>query len=161
MKITEDLVKNKLLAGHTAAGAPVIMIETHGGLFACFAKSKGGGFETLATAPHKAILRWMCETKEKGIRWTPEFTGDQPTEAQKFATMRSAVLGPEQVNKSETNDYMVYDVQNQVIAIMDKTELEKSIKSNEIPPHSILRKSDCSDRPTTAELHPWFRRFYA
>lgn len=162
MKITDDLVKNKFVAGHTSEGKPIIFVETHGGLFACFSKSKSGGYETLATAPHKAILRWMCEKKEKGLQWSPEFTGEQPTHAQKFAQMREAMFSPDQVKKSESDsdDYMVYDVENKAFAIMDGEELEKSIKTKEIGRMCILRKSDCTEKPSFASVHPRFGRLY-
>jgi hypothetical protein len=161
MKITEDLIKNKFVAGHTGDGKPIVFVETHGGLFACFAKSRDGTFETLATAPHKAILRWMCEKKDKGIQWSPDFKGEQVTDVQKFETLRFALMGPEQMHKSDTSDYIVYDVANQVIAVMDQEELEKSIKSGEIPPNAIMRKADCSGKVTVASMHPVFGRLYA
>jgi hypothetical protein len=69
MKISSNLIKTKDVAGYTKEGNPIVYVQTYGGLHACFAKGDGAALSAMATAPHKAILRWLCERKDPQLQW--------------------------------------------------------------------------------------------
>jgi hypothetical protein len=73
MRLTSDLIKHKFIAGDDGHGHPILAVETHGGLFCAF-KMSGGVVQTIAAAPHKAVLAWLVEQKEPRVRWTTPLT---------------------------------------------------------------------------------------
>lgn len=59
------MIKKKCFVGTASSGNPVLLIETYGGLFACFAKNSNGEIETLSTAPHRAIALFLAEKRQQ------------------------------------------------------------------------------------------------
>lgn len=161
MNITADLIKDKTIAGKDSDGKPIVMVETHGGLFACFRKSKGGGYETLAAAPHRAIAMWMAEKKDRGIEWkkSDELSKSEQTEAARFGVIRSVFFAPARMEKTELSGipgYFVYDVHAATIDLMTATELKEAYQKGEILPNVAVRRTDLTDAPSRIDLHPDF-----
>jgi len=48
--------------------APIIMVETHGGLFACFMKA-GDKVEPISAMNHLALASWVAEKRIPGATW--------------------------------------------------------------------------------------------
>ena len=80
MKIDKDMVLKRDIVGKKADGSPVVMLVTHGGLYAFFSKNNNGEVETLGMAPHKAIAAWMSEQKARDIKWEEGFMKNENSE---------------------------------------------------------------------------------
>jgi hypothetical protein len=67
LNITPEHVAYKKKIGHKA-GNPVWEILTTGGLYVDVL-GKGAGFEIIATGPHRAVARYIAETRNPEIVW--------------------------------------------------------------------------------------------
>ena len=146
MKLGEDHIKDKKVVGHTPDGDPIVMIETHGGLFAFFTKSKSGGIETIAAAPHRGIGAFMCEQKKPGIKWNKRIDEVSKSQADElFDTLRKRMFSEETaLSKSDEPYYVYYDHRNATFELVHRDDLKEMVQAGEIDPFGFLRKADFS-----------------
>jgi len=162
MKIEENMIASKVVAGKRASGSPVVMIVTHGGLYAFFAKNDKHEIETLGMAPHKGIAAWMAEKKVRDITWEPNFNKSEQTEledlkkshetfASKFkSSLFSAILVKSQ---AKSNRYMVYDSRSGSMGIMTKSEIQDLINKKGIYEWSFVRNTAFNEPVTFLRDH--------
>ncbi len=164
MKIEENMIAVKEVVGKTSYGSPVVMIVTHGGLYAFFSKNSKNDIETLGMAPHKAIAAWMAE-KKAGISWTNEFKKYEETELeglkksqkQTFIKLRNALFSNALVKSNEKSDYyIVYDTETIQIGIMHKSDIQRSLDRKEIYKESFIRNLSLNEPVAFISKHPDF-----
>ena len=158
MKIEQSQIKEKQIVGITSDGQPVLMIQTHGGLFAFFAK-KEGQIETLATGAHKAIASWVAEKKSPGLKWNAEFLKSEG-QSSKYETLHKAMFAQVEapLQKSTSEEiYIVYDTDTQVIGLMDQETVIDGIACNEIKKSCLIRPHSLSEPATRMEFHPLYK----
>lgn len=161
MKISGDLLKDKKLAGKDKEGKPIIMVETHGGLFAFFRKASGGGYETVAAAPHKAVAAWMCEVKCHGVRWEPGFMEVKKSEEDRREQLRQTIFGPS-LDLAKTvdgipvdpSDYFAYDTRTGEVSVVDLQFLVEGVRNRTLGDEVVVRRVDLDDKPAIARYHP-------
>ena len=153
MKLSDDLIKVKKLAGRSPEGQPAILVETYGGLYAIFLKKKQGGFESVAAGPHLAVCCFMAEKKVPGIRWEDgvlmKSEGSDPVDV-----LRRAVSDRSLGEPTGTKNYIVYDPSSDVAAVMDEASLVESYAAGEVEPTDLVRISDLSSESCMACRHP-------
>lgn len=149
MQINDDHLKERpKVVGHTGDGRPIVMVETKGGLFAFFAK-KDGKVQTLAAAPHRAIGAFLCEQKDREIKWNDKL--DELSKTDLFLAVRDRMLSTEiALSKTDTEYYLHYDQNEATIHLAHVDEIRAMVESGEIDPFSIVRKSDLSEPVTLA-----------
>jgi hypothetical protein len=147
VKLQEEHVKSKAVVGHLADGRPIVMVETHGGLFAFFTKSKDGSVETLAAAPHRAVGAFLCEQKEKGIKWNKKLEElSKSAPQQMFEVLRARILSPVLgLAKSSSDLYLYYDYRNARIEVIDGSEIRPMLRDGDLDPYAFLRRADLSE----------------
>ena len=148
MKIDSHMVAKKVVAGKRANGNPVVMIVTHGGLYAFFAKNDAHEIETLGMAPHKGIAAWMAEKKVRDITWESDFNKHEQTELEdlkksheSFAERFKKSLFSNVLVKSNNKlkDYLVYDSRSGSMGIMAKGEIQSLVDQKAIYEWSFVR----------------------
>lgn len=151
MRLDTEHIKEKKVVGKISDGRPVVMIETHGGLFAMFARGKHSDVETLATAPHKAICAFLAEEKVKKdgdeIKWNDKLDETVKSEEQdRFEILRKKLFDPELgLAKAECHSYLFYDQVEGSFELIGESELQKAIDAGEIYRFGFLRKADFSE----------------
>mgnify|MGYP003334811720 FL=1 len=151
MKISKDMIKKKKFVGTTGKGAPILLVETHGGLYACFAQNDRGEIETLSAAPHKAIALFLAEKKDKNLKWREELDElVKSRETQLSKSLKQKMFAPTVLSKSETDCYLVYDFDEGSVIITKSEDLLELHKNKEIKSNSLIRKSDLSEEPVFA-----------
>jgi len=148
MKINEKLILSKDVVGQTEGGEPVLLVVTHGGLYAFFAKNDSGIIETLSMAPQVAIGAWMAEKKKK-IKWNDGFLKSEEyryeelkkSEREVFNRLRGLMMSPTVKSEklAETDYYYIYDTGSFEIGIMHKEDIKKSLKKVETSDLVLVR----------------------
>ena len=165
MKIEENQIAEKKIVGKTGGGDPVVMVLTHGGLYAFFYK-KDKTVESLGMAPHKAIAAWMAEKKDPSITWKDDFMKSEETELEdlqksqdsQFQRLRKAMFAPSVLTKSEPNDYyLIYDTTAVTIGIMHKVNIKEGLHSNSVDDHCLVRNLNLSESATLLRMHKDFK----
>jgi|GEM_PF-3467646 len=152
MKISKEMIKKKKFVGTTGKGAPILLVETHGGLYACFAQNDKGEIETLAASPHKAITLFLAEKKGKNLKWREELDElVKSKEAELSKNLKQKMFAPSALTKSEIDCYLVYDFDEDSIIITKAEDLLELHKNKEIKPNSLIRKPDLSKEPVFAK----------
>lgn len=148
MKIDSHMVAKRVVAGKRANGNPVVMIVTHGGLYAFFAKNDKHEVETLGMAPHKAIAAWMAEKKVRDIQWETDFNKNEQNDledlrkshesfSERFKkSLFSNVLVK---NNKKLDNYMVYDSKSGSMGLLTKKEIQSLIDEKSIYEWSFVR----------------------
>lgn len=154
MKIEDHMIAKKDHVGNRKDGSPVIMIVTHGGLYAFFSKSKKGDVETLGMAPHPAIASWMAEKKAKDIDWNKDFHKNEDyfgeslkkNQNNDYSRLRSALFAPILKKSAEKSDYyIIYDTKSITIGIMHKKEIQKMLDDGDLYKHSFVRNINMNE----------------
>jgi len=166
MKIDKGMIAKKKAVGVRADGSPVVMIMTHGGLFAFFSKTKKGEIETLGMAPHKAIAAWMTEKKARDVKWKDGFMKSEDIEAEElkknqdstFLRLRK-LLFSDDINKSEKSSdyYIFYDTKDIVIGLLHKTEIQSRLDSGDLYRESLVRNFSLNEPMEFVSQHKGFR----
>ncbi len=165
MKIEENQIQHKEIAGKTSDGDPVVYICTHGGLHAFFSK-KDNTIESLGMAPHVGIAKWMTEKKSPGIKWKESFEKSEgntledlkKSQENQFHRFRNAIFAPVSLIKSEPNDnYLIYDTSISVIGIMHKDEIRDGLRSGDIDSHCLVRNLNLNEPAELLYKHKEFR----
>lgn len=148
MKIPADQIAIKGIAGETKDGRKVVYIATHGGLHAFFCKNSNGDVEAIGAAAHKAIARFLASKKED-ISWEKDFDGAnekiEKSHREYFNNLRKAIFFNGTLDSPKTDVYLVYNIMNQVIQAMHKSELEDAIKSGDISGWDMIRDTSLSE----------------
>jgi len=172
MIIKESMVADRQIVGKTSNGDPVVMVTTHGGLYAFFTKS-GDEIKTLGMAPHKAIAAWMSEKKMDSIKWNSDFMKSEKNEIANlkksdedlFSRLRKLLFGPgsnSSLKKTmvEKNDltyedhYIFYNMALKEIGILHKHEILENIKNRKYKTRlCVLRKLDLSEPPSFLNMY--------
>lgn len=148
MKLSKEMIKTKKFVGTTGEGMPVLLIETHGGLYACFAQTKKGEVETLAASPHKAITFFLAEKKDPGLKWKESLDElVKSKEASISESFRNLIFQPTKPVKKSNNVYIIYDVDSGFTALGDIKDIKEAYKNKELDESFLLRKSDLSEEP--------------
>lgn len=166
MRIDDKMIAEKKIVGKTAGGDPVVMILTHGGLYAFFSKNDNG-IETLGLAPHKAIAAWLAEKKAGSIKWKDDFLKNEAVEYQElkknndhlFMRLRKLIFSAGMLKKSfdDYGYYLVYDTSEFNIAIMHKDEIKEGIKDGSIDRHFLVRNINLTETAQLVEDHKEFK----
>lgn len=148
MKIDEKSILSKEVVGKTDEGNPVLLVVTHGGLYAFFTK-KENKIETLSMAPQVAIGAWMAEKKEK-ITWNEGFLKSEKyqydnlrkSEGEMFKKLRKAMMSPllKAECVKEEGYYYIYDTGTFDIGIMHKEDIKWGLRKGEISDLCLIRK---------------------
>lgn len=164
IKVNPDLVSVNEVIGKTSWGEPVVYIKTHGGFHCLFTKSEDGKPKTLATAPHPAVLAFLAEKADPKIQWDTPLTKSEDADEEQFNQIRDVLFTPkikQSLEKKESSDsYFIYDVENQIIDIVDKNEMDKRLSKKEIKFDMIIRSLNLTDEPSVAGLHPDFTHHF-
>lgn len=147
MKIDEKSILSKEIVGLTSEGNPVLLVVTHGGLYAFFTK-KEDKIETLSMAPQVAIGAWMAEKKET-IKWNDGFLKSEKyqynnlikSEGEMFKKLRKAMMSPT-LNLNcvkEEGYYYIYDTSTFDIGIMHKEDIKWGLQKKEISDLCLVR----------------------
>lgn len=167
MKIDESMIMSKKVVGARSGNRPVVMIVTHGGLYAFFCKNSKNEVETLGMAPHKAIASWMAEKQARDIEWKDDFSKseDNMSSLKKsrnddYLKLREIIFS-NTLLKSEMNSdqYLVYDTRNITIGVFSKTEILGMIKSRDVHPESFVRNINLSEPVSFLSEHREFYRW--
>lgn len=166
MKIDNNMIAKKDVVGQRADGSPVVMIVTHGGLFAFFSKTKKGEVETLGMAPHKAIAAWMTEKKARDIKWKDDFAKSEQTEIEdlkksnksSYVRLRKLLFSNQLLKNQEKSDYyIIYDTKEIVIGVMHKTEIQSALDSGSLYKESFVRNVNLNEPVQFISQHKEFR----
>jgi hypothetical protein len=129
MKITENQILSRKVAGHTKEGEPIVYVVTKGGLHAFFKRAEDGNIETLAAAPHKAIGKWLTEQKSKGLTWNEtDLDKSEDDLFDKLRRMLFAKLDQPIPNPDEWQ--ILYNPIEKKIGLVQKSDLPELIKSD-------------------------------
>lgn len=164
MKIDKEQVAKKEIAGKRSDGSPVVMIVTHGGLFAFFSKNKKGEIETLGLAPHKAIAAWMSEKKVRDIKWEEGFlkseeaeTDLKKNESNTFKRLRDTLFSSVLIKSEEKSPYyLIYDTKTVTIGIMHKAEIQEELDNKKIYAESYVRNINLNEPVQFISQHKEF-----
>ncbi len=166
MKINENMISKKDIVGKRANGNPVVMVVTHGGLFAFFSKSDKGDIETLGMAPHKAIAAWMSEKKARDIKWKDGFMKSeaglydnlQKSNSTSYVRLRNLLFDKSLIKNAEKSDYyIIYDTKDIVIGVMHRNDIQKSLDAGEIYRESFVRNLSMNEPVQFISQHKEFR----
>ena len=163
MKISENLIKDKKIVGVSSSGKPILMVETHGGLFAFFTKNEWGHVDTLATAAHKAIGVWLSEKKDPGLQWNQTFDkseGGNSENDNRYKSLYKSLFSPgsQSLSKSQLSDYfIVFDPETKNISLMTKNEVKYEIAIGELKKHYLIRDAALTAPVSRAEFHQLFK----
>ena len=150
MKIDKSMVLKREIVGKRSSGDPVVMLITHGGLYAFFCKNEKGDIETLGMAPHKAIAAWMSEQKVRDIKWNDDFMKSESNELEDlkknnektYIRLRTLIFSDALVKTEAKSDYyIIYDTKQITIGIMHKEEIQKSLDSGGLYVESFVRST--------------------
>lgn len=152
MKIKDSDISIRSIAGKDEEGRPIVYIQTNGGLHAVFRKTKNDEIESLAAAPHIAIMKWLAEKKEPSIKWNDDFEKNndlQKAEEDLFKRVRKIVFAPklESPISNPENLYAVYNYESSTIEIFQKSDLASALVN--YPDSTILRDLSLADLPKT------------
>jgi hypothetical protein len=162
IKINDNMVDVKELAGKDGEGHPLYYVKTKGGLH-CLFKSVDGKVSTIATAPHSAVLAFIAERQDPKIEWSYPLTKSEDPDEQDFDKLREAVFAPQtdELNKSEYLDsYLVYDVLDQSIDVTSKIFIKEKILQKQLSKYAIVRSLTLMDSPSVVCLHPDFVEYF-
>lgn len=165
MKIPEDQIETKKIAGVSGEGKPILYILSKGGLHAFFTKDKNDGVVSLGAAPHRAIATWLAEQRDPELKWNAEFIEKseefiddlQKHEESRYLTLRKMMFA--NICKSPATDadaYLVYDVGNKSFTISDYNDLHKSVEAGEVNRYDLIRHISLTEPAFLAEDHPKF-----
>ncbi|MGH7240716.1 MAG: hypothetical protein ACREGB_00275 [Candidatus Saccharimonadales bacterium] len=165
MKIPSEQIDIKQIAG-TSGDHPIVYILTKGGLHAFFTKDSGGQIISLGAAPHRGIAQWLCEQKDKSIKWNDDFIQKaeanyanlQKAEADQYLKLRNMMFAPIPLEPLENveNLFIVYDTGSKIIGIMEKSDVVEGIKSCEIDRFCLIRHINLASAPVIVEKHDIF-----
>jgi hypothetical protein len=166
MKIEPSQIAEKKSVGKTSDGQPVVMILTHGGLYAFFTKDEGQ-IETLGLAPHKAIAAWMSE-KKCDITWNDGFLKSEGSEYEEltkseaglFKKLRKTMLSPVLTSSPIKMDgyYYIYNTNTFDIGLMHKADIATGLRKGEISPLSLVRLATLEEPVGVLKMHKEFAR---
>jgi hypothetical protein len=161
MKITDDQIAERKLAGVSATG-PVVYVLTRGGLHSMFSKNQNGDIVSLSAAPHRGIATFFAEQKDPTIKWRDEFiaksendiTDLNKNENDNYEKYRSMIWSQEQnLIKTEASDiYFVYNTQTNDIWVSDKNELKSEMKESQDVSYWVVRPIDMTAPARMANL---------
>lgn len=166
MKIDKEMVLTKDVVGKKSDGSPVVMLVTHGGLYAFFSKNDKGDIETLGMAPHKAIAAWMSEQKARDIKWNSDFLKSEENELEKlnkseeniYLRLRKLLFSSDLIKSAEkSNYYIVYDTKKIQICVMHKEDIQKSLDSGDLYEESFVRNLNLNEPCCFVSQHKEFR----
>lgn len=152
MNITSEMIKQKKVIGRSGSGDPILMVETTGGLFALFCK-KDDSVETLSTAPHRAIAMFMAEQKDPEIKWKDLDKDLKKHVKNQFDTYRNIMFSPVRLNKSHSEDYLLYDTESKEFSVAHKSEVIADYQSGQISDHTLIRNLYLTEAPTLMKDH--------
>jgi len=167
MKIDKSMIMTKKVVGTRTGNRPVVMVVTHGGLYAFFCKNSKNEVETLGMAPHKAIASWMAEKQARDIKWEDGFSKseDEVSNLKKsrgndYLKLRE-VMFSNVLLKSEldSDQYLIYDTRNITIGVFSKTEIYSMIKTGDIYPESFVRNVNLSEPVSFLSEHGDFYKW--
>jgi len=162
MKIDDHMVSIKKTVGSRGNRSPVVMIVTHGGLYAFFSKNNNGDIETLGMAPHKAIAAWMSEKKARDIKWNEGFIKSECNEldnlkkskGDSFTRFRNMLFSSTLLkNDTKSEYYIVYDTEKVIIGMMHKNEIQKEIDLGNVSKGTIIRNVNLNEKPQFVSNH--------
>ena len=166
MRIDDKMIAEKKIVGKTGDGDPVVLILTHGGLYAFFSKN-ASGIDTLGMAPHKAIAAWLAEKKAGSIKWKDDFLKNEAVEFQElkknndhlFMRLRKLLFSAGTLKKTLNDEgyYLVYDTGEFNIAVMHKDEIKEGIKDGSIDRYFLVRNLNLTEAAQLIEDHKEFR----
>jgi hypothetical protein len=161
MKISNDQIDKKSIAGKTKDGRAVVYIATKGGLHAFFCKDKEEGhIASIGAAPHKAIAKFLASKKED-IEWNKDFDKESSelnkSEAKLFSKLRKAMFVPSLTSSSsQTGVFLVYDTVNLNISLMSKAEIDEDIKNGYLSKYLLIRDTSLTSPATPLVDHEEF-----
>ena len=166
MRISPEHIKSKSVIGENGSGHPIVMIETKGGLYACFTKNNDGEIIALGAAPHREIAKFLAEKRDPDIKWKESLDKNESltkSEEVMFERMRKIIFSPTlpSMSKAEIDSkdhWFVYDTTRRVIEILDKTEIDRRITDNEIDEYCVVRPLDLSMSVDILGAHPVFKK---
>ena len=165
MRIAPEHIARKEIIGTSGDGKPIVLVETKGGLFACFTKNKEGEVVSLAAAPHIGIMKYLAEKEDPDLKWDEKIEKSESlvkSETAQFDRMRSMIFG-QSLAKSELIDaqdtYFVYDTAKKVIEILNKTEIIERISEKSIDPFCVVRPLDLSGPADVLRSHQEFKKY--
>lgn len=160
------MIAEKKIVGKTADGDPVVMVVTHGGLYAFFSKS-GDTVSTLGMAPHKAIALWMAEKKAGSIKWKDDFIKNENNELKElqksndsmFVRLRKLIFSPVVLQKTnEVSDYfIVYDTAKLDIAVLHRSEIWEGLFQKQIKLSYLIRNVNLTESVSLISDHKEFK----
>lgn len=150
-------VDEKIEAGKTKDGRPVVYIYTKGGLHAFFTrKKKTSDIEPIGIGSHKAVAKWMAEKKED-IKWKGDFakTEDCPSLIKSTDNKKrlNRLLNNPKVFKDSTDKsdtLIVKDWRSKEIILIKKEDLLLAVKNQIIGNDVIVRDLNMCTNPMTA-----------
>lgn len=164
MNIDAEMVKRKEVAGVTREGKPIVFIETHGGLYAFFAK-KDSEVKALGVGAHLAIAQFMAEKENPGIIWEKDFIQKseldennlQKSENQQLRITK-VMFDPEiSSEKSPSDIFFVYHMPTRVPTLMKKEKIEKYAQKGFFDDSFLIRDTNLTTTVLPFSEHPQFR----
>lgn len=166
MKIDEKAILSKEIVGKTEEGNPVLLVVTHGGLYAFFTK-KEDKIETLSMAPQMAIGAWMAEKKEN-IKWNEGFLKSEKykydnlmkSEGELFKRLRKAMMAPllKKEYVYEEGYYYIYDTNTFDIGIMHKEDIKWGLRKKDISDLCLVRNLTLTEPICVIRNHSEFKK---
>ena len=163
MNIDAEMVKRKEVAGSTRDGKPIVFIETHGGLYAFFAK-KDSEIKALGVGAHIAIAKFMAEKENPGIIWQEDFI--QKNEEAEMSLQKSEnqqkritklMFDPETKPESSPSDFFfVYHMPTRVASLMKKEKIEKYAEKGFFDDSFLVRDTNLTTIALPPSEHPSF-----
>jgi hypothetical protein len=130
VKINESDIAVRKTVGETKSGAPIVYVQTHGGLHAIFKRGTDGNVHTIAAAPHVGIVKFLAEKAEDGLKWHDSFNKSEDlakSESDRFERLRALMFAPvpPQALDNPSNLYLAYDINERRIDVIAKSEFSK------------------------------------
>lgn len=155
MKLDKEHIAKKCTIGKTGDGRPIVYVLTHGGLHACFSKGASGEVETIAAAPHKGIMRYLAEQKDKDIEWNDEAHAIEPfARSEDYAALKKSMLNHSVVPNSSSSTvdlYLVYDPFIQTVEIEKAESIRSKVRSGDYRFGTVARLADYSGPITSVD----------
>jgi len=163
MLISDDLIEIKKVAGTTQEDTPVVYIKSYGGLHAFFTK-KDNQIKMIGAAPHWCIAKHFAEKEEPKIKWNAEFNKNEFDESNlnksleetTFDKYRKIIFSPIIKNLPSIEFkkyYFVYNTDDMIISIADKSQIIDSINKNIAKSNYIIRDVNLNEELTTLGNH--------
>lgn len=167
MKITEDQIDIKKIAGKTGSGSPVVYVVSKGGLHCFFTKKENGEVVSLGAAPHRAIALFFAEQQEPSIKWEDEFIqkGEayedtlQKSEATRWHRLRDLMFCQNlEYRQPPTNAqvFVIYDAGSKDFQVAQRDEVTEMIQKGEMDRYDLIRPVNISRKAELLEDDPDF-----